>query len=192
TGFLQANLEVNALRNHVGLDFNGRVYNNYIFFDSYANPVQANIQLMTSRVGLFGKVNLKKIYLKAKVNYQLTNSEFVFRLPNYVAQAQLYYEDKIFKKNLHWQVGAQATYYSDFKANAYMPATNMYYIQDTKTVGNYPFLDFFINCDIKPVRFFFKLEHINQGLTGSNFMLTPNYPMPDRAFKFGFTWLFWD
>jgi len=57
-------------------------------------------------------------------------------------------------------------------------------------VGNYPFIDFFINARIKPVRIFIKIDHITQGYLGNNYTLTPGYLQNDRAFKFGINWLF--
>jgi hypothetical protein len=75
---------------------------------------------------------------------------------------------------------------------AYSPALNMYYVQTQKKVGNYPYVDFFINARIKPVQFFIKIDHVTQGFFGSNYSLTPNYIQNDRAFKFGINWLFFD
>ena len=83
-------------------------------------------------------------------------------------------------------------YYSEFYGNAYNVATNNYVVQTKKVTGNYPFVDFFLNARIRPVRFFIKLDHLNQGLTGNNYQLTPGYYQNDRAFKFGINWLFYD
>ena len=73
-----------------------------------------------------------------------------------------------------------------------MPATNQYYVQTSQKVGNYPFIDFFLNARIKPVRVFVKIDHLTQGFLGSNYSLTPGYLQNDRAFKFGLNWLFFD
>jgi hypothetical protein len=83
-------------------------------------------------------------------------------------------------------------YTSAYYANAYMPATGQFYIQTEKKYGDYPFIDFFINAQIKTVRIFIKVDHLNSGLMGNYYMLTPHYPMSDRAFKFGISWRFFD
>jgi hypothetical protein len=49
-----------------------------------------------------------------------------------------------------------------------------------------------MNAQIKPVQFFLKVEHINQGLMGSGYNLIPTYFQPDRAFRFGLNWEFLD
>jgi ABC-type uncharacterized transport system permease subunit len=49
---------------------------------------------------------------------------------------------------------------------------NIMYKQQT-TVGGYPFVDFFLNARIKPVRIFIKIDHVTQGFMGNNYSLTP-------------------
>jgi hypothetical protein len=41
---------------------------------------------------------------------------------------------------------------------------------------------------IKIVNAFFKIEHLNSGFSGNNYMLTPHYAMAPRTFKFGVSW----
>jgi hypothetical protein len=190
--FTRLNAVVSVFRNAVQLEAYTKLISNYIYFDSLALPKAHSGSIAISRFSLSGNLKVKRIRFSAKFNYQMTNTPDVVRLPDYIAQSQLYYDGHLFKNNLHLQAGVQGTYYSSFYSNAYMPATNMFYLQNEKKYGDYPFVDVFINAEIKPVRFFFKLEHVNQGFSGPGFILTPDYPMPDRCFKFGFTWLFWD
>lgn len=184
--------EINTLNGLLKLETLNRITSNFVYFDSLLLPLIYTAPVLVSRVAVSANLKFWKIYFNNKINYQLTDNKNIVRLPNYVLESQLFYNAKLFKNNLQLQIGAQLTYYSAFKANAYIPATNQYYIQNANFYGNYPFVDFFINAEIKPVRFFFKIDHLNQGLNGANYLLTPNMPMPDRAFKFGFTWLFWD
>ena len=73
-----------------------------------------------------------------------------------------------------------------------MPSTQVFYIQDRVKTGQYLYTDFYINERIKPVQFFLKIENILQGLVGKNYSLVPGYYQPDRAFRFGLTWMFFD
>ncbi len=91
---------------------------------------------------------------------------------------------------MYVQIGFDVTYYSSYYADAYMPALGLFYRQNQKLVGNYPFADFFLNMKVKHVRFFFKTEHLNSGLVPV--YLVPNYPAPDRAVKVGVSWVFYD
>ena len=65
-------------------------------------------------------------------------------------------------------------------------------ITNEKKYGDYPFIDFFINAQIKTVRVFIKVDHLNSGMMGNYYILTPRYPMNDRALKLGVSWRFFD
>ena len=132
------------------------------------------------------------IHFNNQVNYQFTENADIIRLPQLNTFHQLYYEGKLFKKNLWLQFGVQARYISSFKANSYMASTNQFYLQNTREYGNYVFADVFLNARIEKFTFFILASHINQGLSGANYMLCPNYPMPDRSIKAGLVWMFFD
>ena len=162
---------------------------NQIYFNTEALPTQYNGSTMITRFFAGKDLKLASIHFNNNINYQTTANTNIIRLPNWVTTHQLYYEGKLFKKNLWLQVGFQARYISSFMANAYMPATNQFYLQNDKSYGNYVFIDFFISAQIKPVKFFIMAQHLNQGFMGSNYILTPGYPMPDRSFKAGLCWM---
>jgi hypothetical protein len=163
---------------------------NQVYFDTLALPQQYNGT--TSIIRLFAQKDLKlgPVHLNNTINYQTTQNTDIIRLPQYYTTHQLYYEAKLFKKALWLQTGFQARYISSFKANAYMPATNQFYLQNKQEYGNYVFVDFFINARIERFSFFLLAAHLNQGYSGANYMLCPNYAMPDRSFKAGLTWMF--
>ncbi|MHB8260166.1 MAG: putative porin [Bacteroidia bacterium] len=162
---------------------------NQIYCNTDALPTQYKGSTNITRLFAGKDLRLWHIHINNNINYQLTKDTNIIRLPNWVTTHQLYYESKLFKNNLWLQIGFQARYISSYKANAYMPATNQFYLQNDKYYGDYVFIDFFISAEIYPVRFFILATHLNQGFMGGNYILTPNYPMPDRSFKFGLTWL---
>ncbi|MCB9361353.1 MAG: hypothetical protein H6588_08630, partial [Flavobacteriales bacterium] len=64
--------------------------------------------------------------------------------------------------------------------------------QKTKEIGAYPYVDFFISTHLKRAQVFFKWEHINAGMSGYSYLLTPTTPAHDRSFKFGVSWNMFD
>ncbi|HTA62324.1 MAG TPA: putative porin [Bacteroidia bacterium] len=162
---------------------------NQIYFNTEALPAQYNGSTMITRFFAGKDLKLACIHLNNNINYQTTANTNIIRLPSWYTTHQLYCEGKFFQKNLWLQVGFQARYISSFYANAYMPATNQFYLQNDKKYGDYVFIDFFISAQIKPVKFFIMAQHINQGFMGNNYILTPGYPMPDRSYKVGFSWM---
>lgn len=166
---------------------------NFIYFDEQAIPQQTPIEIQN--LVLFVKKDLllfKHLGINLGYNYQSSSYPAIVSVPQHVANGALYYQGNLFKKALQLQVGFSGQYFSEFYGYAYMPATNMYYVQTQKIVAGYPFVDFFISARIKPVRFFIKIDHVNQGFMGSKYQLTPGYYQNDRAFKFGLNWLFFD
>ncbi len=174
----------------VGTDINE--YTNVLYFDTYAmaNQYKGSIQVISAY--------LKKDFvfynwhLNNNIHYQYVPDSMVIRLPQFVLEHALYYENNLFKGAMRMQIGASIFYNSAYYANTYMPATGEFYLQNNKKYGDYPFIDFFINAQIKTVRIFIKIDHLNSGLMGNNYMITPHYPMNDRAFKFGVSWRFYD
>lgn len=167
--------------------------NNLIYMDSTMLPKQANVAISNWAYNLnFSEVLFKHLGIVVNLTYQTTNKESIVRIAPLRALGSLYYTGNLFKNNLQLQIGAQAEYFTSFKAYAYMSAYNMYYLQNRKSVGEYPFVDVFLNARIRPVQFFVKVENALYGLMGSNYNFVPGYYQPDRAFRFGLTWLFFD
>lgn len=89
-------------------------------------------------------------------------------------------------------MGFDVFFNTAYKAPNFMPATGQFYLQNQTRVGNYPYIDFFVNAQIKKARIFFKIEHVTSGLLGQTYLQYPNYPMNDRAFKIGVNWRFFN
>ncbi|MBS1647749.1 MAG: hypothetical protein JST67_10450 [Bacteroidetes bacterium] len=161
-----------------------------IYLDTNALPTQYAGNTNITRFFVNKNISLFRnhLHFNNTANYQLISNEKIIRLPHLYTLHQLYYEGKLFKKNLWLQIGAQARYISSFMASAYAPATNQFYLQNNTYCGNYLFVDVFVNFAIGPVKFFVLAQHINQGFMATNYILAPNYPMPDRAFKVGLIW----
>jgi len=131
-------------------------------------------------------------HLNNKITYQDVPSGSVIRLPQLVLDEALYYERDLIGKVLRLQVGASVYYSTSYYADAYMPVTGEFYLQDRKKYGNYPFIDVFLCARVKTVRVFIKVDNLNAGWSGNNYILTPGYYYPGRTFKFGVSWKFYD
>lgn len=166
--------------------------NNYIYFDTIAMPKQSDKQLAYFQVFVIKDFSFGKWNFNNKIIYQYASDIDVIRVPELITIHSLYFEDHLFKKALFAQIGADISFNTAYYADAYMPATGQFYLQNDKKVGDYPYVDVFVNFKIKRARVFFKMEHINSGLLGNTYYMIPHYPMPDRAFKFGISWMFYD
>jgi hypothetical protein len=165
---------------------------NQVYFDNYAVPHQYQGTLTILSASVRKNFVLYNWHLNNKVIYQNIPDSSIIHLPELILEHSLYYEHNVLKKAMLLQVGASVYYTSNYYADSYMPATGEFYLQNTKQYGNYPFIDFFINASVKTVRVFIKVDHLNSGWNGNNYVLTAGYPYAGRTFKFGVSWKFYD
>jgi len=123
---------------------------------------------------------------------QKITPDSVLQLPELIGKLTLCYDAVLFQNALHAQLGVSGTYHSQWFQDAYMPALRSFYRQNNYVSGNYPYLDAFLNLNIKRARIFLKYEHFNAGLMGYDYLVVPDYPQADAAIKFGISWLFFD
>ncbi|MDF2447960.1 MAG: hypothetical protein K0R26_464 [Bacteroidota bacterium] len=166
---------------------------NMIYFNEMSVPDQTPVPVQN--IGAFIRKDLllfRHLGINAGYYHNRSSYQAIVSVPNHILDGALYYQGNLFKRALQIQVGFNAQYFSEFYGYAYNPVLNQYYVQTKTTVGDYPFIDFFLNARIKPVRIFIKIDHVTQGFLGSNYSLVPGYLQNDRAFKFGINWLFFD
>ncbi len=163
---------------------------NYIYFDTNGLPAQADVTVTsayaqkTLKLGGFHFVN--------KVLWQANTNEDVLSLPNFSVFSSLYYEHVLVKNALTGQLGASGFYRTKFYADAYMPATGQFINQCEKKIGDYPFIDVFVNFRWKRTILFFKYEHVNEGIPNNQYFTALHYPANQRVFKFGLSWIFYN
>lgn len=164
--------------------------NDYIYFDTIARPTQANELVQLASAGIDLSFRWKKLRSETKAIYtqNLGNTEFI-RIPNVLVNTKLYCEDCIFSKLMHTQIGIDAHFKTAYLADAYMPVSKQFYLQDNLLVPPYPVIDVFINIQIGDVRGFLKMSHVNQP-ANSGYITTPNFVGMRRAFNLGINWLF--
>jgi hypothetical protein len=168
-------------------------FNNYLYFDIVGAPQQYKSGIQNFAVSAFySNVFVKHIGIFLQHTFQGTSAETYVRLPQNVSTAKLFYSASSFKNNLLLNVGFQAQYYQSFFGYGYMPATQVFYLQEQRKTGAYPYVDFYLNARIRPVSIFLKIENILQGYAGANYSFVPGYYQPDRAFRLGINWMFFD
>ena len=172
--------------------FNYYICRNFVYLDTLALPAQItkNFRIMNmfvskdTRIGILGFDN--------KVVFQQIYGTNAIRVPDYIVSSSLYCNLHLFNKAMFAQIGVDGFYNSSYYADAYMPALRSFYQQNTKKIGNYYYLDFFINMQVKRARMFVKYQHFNSWFGDYSYYMTPHYPMQDASLKFGVSWIFHD
>ena len=90
-------------------------------------------------------------------------------------------------KDLYVQFGVDCNYYTRYYAPVYQPATMTFHIQDEMKIGNYPFMNVYLNnfVKLKKTRFFVMFSHVNQGWFSKEYFSMPHYPLNPRRLQFG-------
>jgi hypothetical protein len=167
--------------------------NHFLYFDRNALPRQYNGSVNNLGAAFnFTKVFFKHLGISAGYLYQQTSQPAYFRIPPGISTAKLFYHGNLFKNNLQLQIGSQIQLYDSFYGYAYMPSTQVFYLQDRYKTETYPYVDIYLHARIRPVSFFIKVENVLQGFAGGGYSFVPGYIQPDRAFRFGISWAFFD
>jgi hypothetical protein len=177
--FLEAGFTVNRI-------------SNYVYLDSSATPQQFKGGFGHLFAYLNTNLDLWRFNITAKLIYQTIQGTNVLRVPAFMGSLALYYSQPLFHGAAILQPGLSFFYNTPYYANSYMPATHSFYIQDRKEIGNYIYMDVFINLKIQRARFFVMYSHFNASFMDKSYYTVPGYPMPDAAFKFGISWRFHD
>jgi hypothetical protein len=166
---------------------------NPIYFNYTREATQSLDYTQVIQTSLEKVFRLKKWRITPKAVYQYTGGVMAYRLPSYFTSLKLGYGFNLFKNSLALFTGVKLMYYDQVQLMSYSPSLGQFYLgnNNDKQVGNYPFLDFFINARIKEVRLFFALTHLNEGITTeNNYFGAVGHPLEDRAYKVGISWIF--
>ncbi|MCK4663887.1 MAG: putative porin [Bacteroidales bacterium] len=180
----------------IKLGINLASIDNYVFFSRDAIPTlnDSTINILSGYINK--NFHAGNFHFINKIIYQYSDNKSNIDLPEIVIYNSTYFNRDIkFKLTgglIKFQIGFDVFYNTEYYAPAYMPATGQFYVQNEKLIGDYPFVDVFINLKIKRARLFFKMEHINEGILEKEYFTSLHYPVNERAFKFGVSWGFYD
>ena len=131
------------------------------------------------------------LHFRTRVLWQQASNETFIHLPDLSAFISGYYKFVI-SKVLFTQIGFDTRYNTKYYADAYSPATGLFYFQSEKKYGNYPYIDFYANLRLKRTTVFFKMINAGTNFLDGEYFTVPNYPMPRSSIRFGVSWLFYD
>jgi Putative porin len=187
---------INFPARNANIKFNYAIINNYTDFDINALPSQYSGGLSVAALIIQKNLSVWKFHLDSDVIAQQSSNEEILDLPLLTLRSAGYFEHLLYFKstggNLNLQLGFDATFHTLYHPYSYMPSTGRFFRQEQSVRGNYPFLNVFVNLKVKRTRLFFMFDHINSGMTGTNYDMIPYYPMNIRMFRYGLAWTFYN
>ena len=183
-------LSTRKFRNNFHLKLNMYSLNNWVYANSVCIPVQSNEQITLFTAEIKKTFQVWKLYFDHYLIYQNSSSNLI-QVPEVSGRLRYYFQSKF--KTMKFQIGFDVFYNTAYYANAYNPATRMFFLQNDRLIGNYPLVDPFVSGEIKRAIIFAKYEHANQDLfTLNGYYTTPHYPISLSSFRFGVRWRFYD
>ncbi|MFO8066072.1 MAG: putative porin [Bacteroidales bacterium] len=177
----------------LSLEANYFILNNYVYMNEKIQPEQNGSTINTFNFCLKTDHNLWNFGLRNNIVFQyVPDSEFE-DYPELISYHSLYYGSSLFNNALHFQIGLDLYYISSYYPAAYMPVMMQFYKQSDYNAEQKFLLDAFLNIKISDVRVFLKYQNLGGLLyQDSPQYHIPFYPLPDYAFKFGISWMFFN
>ena len=186
---VRGNLTIPAL----GFEAHAGVENlsNLIYFNTAALPDQYSGNVQVLSLNLKQHLGAGILNWDNDVVYQLSSNQNVLPLPDLSVLSDLYLKFTL-SKVLHSHLGIDCRYNTAYYAQAYMPATGLFYNQKELKIGNYPFMNAYANFHLKRMRFFIMYSHLSRFFVQPNYFSAPHYPLNPAIVKVGLSWNFYD
>lgn len=157
---------------------------NALWFDGEGLPQQNGGSVQILCATLRQDLHFGAWHWENRITYQTSSDQTVIPLPQLAIYSNMYVTFRI--ATMRVQLGLDCDYCTRYRAVSYQPATMQFYnVGDDSKIGNYPFMNLYINCRLSKTRFYLMMSHINQGLTGTNYFSMPHYPMNPRRLQLG-------
>lgn len=178
-----------SYKNLIGLRAEYWNTTNFIFFGTRGLPEQGGTMQVAS-LGGDAHLPFGVFALDVDVSYNQSVNTDVFRVPELIGKASLYYDNELYGGKIHLKTGFYTWYLSSFYGNAYSPFTRAYYIQNQYQNEAFLYPGYFLDVRIHKTKIFMNASNITSGFMPYNYMAVPDYPMQDLVIRFGVAWDF--
>jgi hypothetical protein len=169
--------------------------NNYIFFNQQQVPEQVEAEAFMVMPGVTSIFRAGKFVWQSEVVHTTITGDAAdrFRIPEWFVNSRIFFDSPLFDENLFLQIGLEGRYRSEYFAEAYMPATQQFHLQDGFLVHGYPVLDIFANFRINRTRITLRYNHLNDNLLDQpGYFVTPGFTGLKGMLDLGINWSFFD
>lgn len=170
---------------------NYAIINKYVFFNEKALPEQASSEFSVAQAMLNKDFKFGGLHIRNWVVVQKTTTENYLAIPPLTVRNSTYYEGS-YAKVLFFQLGLDSRYDKPWYADAYAPATGTFYRQKSLLIGDYAWVDAFINIKIKRTAFYLKYTNLATQFVKGGYLDSPGYPAPANIMCFGLSWSFYN
>ena len=161
---------------------------NYIYFGTDACPTQSNGMFSVREAYLSFYQKLHRFEFEGFASLQKSSNEDVVHLPLLQASLKIGYSQPVFHKAATLHPRLTVRYFTKYYADAYMPATRTFYLQNDVEIGNFPFIDLAMALKVKKAHIYVAYSNMFL-LTGYyDAFVAPHYPMRNSRVFIGINW----
>lgn len=162
--------------------------NDLIYFGTDARPTQFDGLFSIREAYLSFYQKLWRFEFEGFASLQKSSNEDVMHLPLLMGQLKIGYSQPVFHKAATLHPSLTVRYFTKYHADAYMPATRTFYLQNDVEIGNFPFIDLAIALKVQKANIYVAYSNMFL-LTGNyNSFIAPHYPMRDSRIFIGINW----
>ncbi|MFM2190101.1 MAG: hypothetical protein RL491_487 [Bacteroidota bacterium] len=162
--------------------------NGLVFYKEDALPQQYEKQIGYGKAYAAKNFKFHKFGTTQRIDYTFSGNQNVIRFPKFNYFGSVFYRNLFFKKALDLKMGLDLTYWSGDYSYGYMPATGVFYLQDTRKTGGFPMAGAFADLKIKTAILTIRLDHFNAGIGTRDYYGAWRYPLQGRTLKIGVKW----
>ncbi|MFZ7115023.1 MAG: putative porin [Bacteroidota bacterium] len=185
-------LNYSLLKYRIAITASRMQFENSPFINSEARPEQLEKKLIVDQLKIEKTFKYKTIHFLNSISFQKNDNEDKIHLSPFFSQHALYFEKAIFGNKLLMSTGFNFAYSATYFSDDFMPATALFYYQDSIKTGGYLRADLFLRAKIKSAQIFLKMENVGDNIGKKTYFLVPHYAQPGMVFRFGVTWRFFD
>ena len=161
---------------------------NMIYFGTDARPAQNEGMFSIREAYLSFYQKLWRFEFEGFASLQKSSNEEVVHLPLVQASLKLGYSQPIFHKAATLLPSLTVRYFTKYYADAYMPVTRTFYLQNEVEIGNFPFIDLALAIKIKKAHIYVAYTNMFLLIGNYNSFIAPHYPMRDSRIFIGVNW----
>ena len=161
--------------------------NNFIYFGTDARPAQNEGMFSIREAYLSFYQKLWRFEIEGFASLQKSSNEEVMHLPLVQASLKFGYSQPLFHKAATLHPSITVRYFTKYYADAYMPATRTFFLQNDVQIGNFPYIDLALAIKVKKAHIFAAYSNMFL-LINHNAFVAPHYPTHSSQVYLGVNW----
>ena len=173
------------------LGFKYSIISRYMYWNEASLPAQASSEFSVLQFYIKKDFKFGPLKLMNSVMYQKSTTNIFMHVPEISTRNAIFITGKV-AKVLAVELGFDLRYDTGYYADYYSPALGMFYVQNNQKIGDYPWLDGFVNLKLKRTRFYVKYCNLSTKFIKKDYYTAPGYPSQVASLAFGVSWTFYN